>query len=151
MRSGGTAKWNWRAIAARSSGPGRCTAMATPKRRLLPPAYASRRPLSTPSSRMTRPTERAEGTPGACGRCCERRCRRARLSVRTLSWTGRATMRDLPPKLTDHLAPRAWSRLEVPERYTCARDVVDARAAREPGKLALAAREPGKLALLAVG
>src|SRR5215218_5927463 len=43
-------KWNWRAISPRSSGPGRCTAMATPKgRRLLPLAYASRRPVSTPS------------------------------------------------------------------------------------------------------
>ena len=71
-----------------------------------------------------------------------RRCRRARLSVRMLPWTGRPTMRDLPPNMTDYLATRASFRLEVPERYNYARDVVDAWAAREPGKLALLAVGP---------
>ena len=51
-------------------------------------------------------------------------------------------MRDLPPNMTDYLATRASFRLEVPERYNCARDVVDAWAAREPGKLALLAVGP---------
>jgi hypothetical protein len=36
-----------------------------------------------------------------------RRCRRARLSARMLPWTGRPTMRDLPPNMTDYLATRA--------------------------------------------
>ena len=51
-------------------------------------------------------------------------------------------MGDLPPNMTDYLATRASFRLEVPERYNCARDVVDAWAAREPGKLALLAVGP---------
>jgi acyl-coenzyme A synthetase/AMP-(fatty) acid ligase len=51
-------------------------------------------------------------------------------------------MRDLPPNMTDYLATRASFRLEVPERYNYARDVVDAWAAREPGKLALLAVGP---------
>ena len=51
-------------------------------------------------------------------------------------------MRDLTPNMTDYLATRASFRLEVPERYNYARDVVDAWAAREPGKLALLAVGP---------
>ena len=51
-------------------------------------------------------------------------------------------MRDLPPNMTDYLATRASFRLEVPERYNYARDVVDAWAMREPGKLALLAVGP---------
>jgi acyl-coenzyme A synthetase/AMP-(fatty) acid ligase len=51
-------------------------------------------------------------------------------------------MRDLPPNMTDYLATRASFRLEVPERYNYARDVVDAWAEREPGKLALLAVGP---------
>ena len=51
-------------------------------------------------------------------------------------------MRDLPPNMTDYLATRASFRLEVPERYNYARDVVDAWAVREPGKLALLAVGP---------
>src|SRR5687767_891547 len=54
-----------------------------------------------------------------------------------LPWTGRPTMRDLAPNMIDYLATRASFRLEVPERYNYARDVVNAWAAREPGKLAL--------------
>ena len=50
-------------------------------------------------------------------------------------------MRDLP-NMTDYLATRASFRLEVPERYNYARDVVDAWAVREPGKLALLAVGP---------
>src|SRR6266511_2046056 len=45
-------------------------------------------------------------------------------------------MRDLPPNMTDYLETRASFRLEVPEVYNYARDVVDAWAAREPGKFA---------------
>ena len=51
-------------------------------------------------------------------------------------------MRDLPPNMTDYLQTRASFRLEVPERYNYARDVVDAWATREPGKLALLAVGP---------
>ena len=51
-------------------------------------------------------------------------------------------MRDLPPNMTDYLATRASFRLEVPEVYNYARDVVDAWADREPGKLALVAVGP---------
>jgi acyl-coenzyme A synthetase/AMP-(fatty) acid ligase len=51
-------------------------------------------------------------------------------------------MRDLPPNMTDYLATRASFRLQVPEVYNYARDVVDAWAAREPGKLALLAVAP---------
>jgi acyl-coenzyme A synthetase/AMP-(fatty) acid ligase len=51
-------------------------------------------------------------------------------------------MRDLPPNMTDYLATRASFRLEVPEVYNYARDVVDAWATREPGKLALLAVGP---------
>ena len=51
-------------------------------------------------------------------------------------------MRDLPPNMTDYLATRTSFRLEVPEVYNYARDVVDARAAAEPGKLALLAVGP---------
>jgi acyl-coenzyme A synthetase/AMP-(fatty) acid ligase len=51
-------------------------------------------------------------------------------------------MRGLPPNMTDYLATRASFRLEVPERYNYARDVVDARAAAEPDKLALLAVGP---------
>jgi acyl-coenzyme A synthetase/AMP-(fatty) acid ligase len=48
-------------------------------------------------------------------------------------------MRDLTPNMTDYLETRASFRLEVPQTYNYARDVVDAWAAREPGKLALLA------------
>jgi acyl-CoA synthetase (AMP-forming)/AMP-acid ligase II len=51
-------------------------------------------------------------------------------------------MRDLAPNMTDYLATRATFRLEVPEVYNYARDVVDARAAAEPDKLALLAVGP---------
>ena len=54
-------------------------------------------------------------------------------------------MRDLPPNMTDYLATRASFRLEVPERYNYARDVVDAwallgwrRARRAPAPVPLA-------------
>jgi acyl-coenzyme A synthetase/AMP-(fatty) acid ligase len=46
-------------------------------------------------------------------------------------------MRDLPPNMTDYLATRASFRLEVPEVYNYAREVVDGWAVREPDKLAL--------------
>jgi hypothetical protein len=42
-------------------------------------------------------------------------------------------MRDLAPNMTDYLATRATFRLEVPEVYNYARDVVDARTAATPG------------------
>jgi acyl-coenzyme A synthetase/AMP-(fatty) acid ligase len=51
--------------------------------------------------------------------------------------------RDVAPNMTDYEATRASFRLEVPETYNYARDVVDAWAAREPGKLALVAVGPG--------
>jgi hypothetical protein len=51
-------------------------------------------------------------------------------------------MRDLPPNMTDYLATRASFRLEVPERYNYARDVVDVRADAGPDKLALLAVGP---------
>jgi len=51
-------------------------------------------------------------------------------------------MRDLAPNMTDYLATRASFRLEIPEHYNYARDVVDAWAALEPGKLALLAVGP---------
>jgi acyl-coenzyme A synthetase/AMP-(fatty) acid ligase len=51
-------------------------------------------------------------------------------------------MRDLAPNMTDYLETRATFRLEVPETYNYARDVVDAWAAREPDKLALLAVGP---------
>jgi len=51
-------------------------------------------------------------------------------------------MRDLPPNMTDYLATRSTFRLEVPEVYNYARDVVDAWAAKEPAKLALLAVGP---------
>jgi acyl-coenzyme A synthetase/AMP-(fatty) acid ligase len=51
-------------------------------------------------------------------------------------------MRDLPPNMTDYLATRASFRLQVPEVYNYARDVVDAWATRESGKLALLAVGP---------
>jgi len=51
-------------------------------------------------------------------------------------------MRDLAPNMTDYLQTRASFRLEVPETYNYARDVVDAWAAREPDKLALLAVRP---------
>jgi hypothetical protein len=43
--------------------------------------------------------------------------------------------------MTDYRATRASFRLEVPEVYNYARDVVDAWVVREPGKLALLERE----------
>ena len=51
-------------------------------------------------------------------------------------------MRDLPPNMTDYLATRASFRLEVPERYNYARDVVDVRTDAGPDKLALLAVGP---------
>jgi len=48
-------------------------------------------------------------------------------------------MADLPPNMTNYPATRESFRLDEPETYTSARDVVDAWAAREPGKLALLA------------
>jgi hypothetical protein len=51
-------------------------------------------------------------------------------------------MRDPPPNMTDYLETRSTFRLEVPEVYNYARDVVDAWAAREPDKLALRAVGP---------
>ena len=51
-------------------------------------------------------------------------------------------MRDLAPNMTDYLETRASFRLEVPDTYNYARDVVDAWAAREPDKLALLAVGP---------
>ena len=51
-------------------------------------------------------------------------------------------MRDLAPNMTDYLEARASFRLEVPDEYNYARDVVDAWAAREPDKLALLAVGP---------
>ena len=51
-------------------------------------------------------------------------------------------MRELAPNMSDYLATRASFRLEVPEVYNYARDVVDARAATEPDKLALLAVGP---------
>ncbi len=47
--------------------------------------------------------------------------------------------RDLVPNMTDYEATRRTFRLEVPERFNYARDVVDASAAREPERLALLA------------
>ena len=44
--------------------------------------------------------------------------------------------------MTDYAEARRTFRLEVPERFNYARDVVDAWAAREPGKLALVAVAP---------
>src|SRR6266545_4308915 len=52
------------------------------------------------------------------------------------------SMRDLAPNMTDYLETRASFRLEVPDTYNYARDVVDAWAAREPDKLALLAVGP---------
>jgi acyl-coenzyme A synthetase/AMP-(fatty) acid ligase len=49
---------------------------------------------------------------------------------------------DLAPNMTDYLATRASFRLEVPEVYNYARDVVDARAEAEPDRLALLAVGP---------
>jgi acyl-coenzyme A synthetase/AMP-(fatty) acid ligase len=51
-------------------------------------------------------------------------------------------MRDLPPNMTDYVATRASFRVEVPEVYNYARDVVDGWAAKEPAKLALLAVGP---------
>ena len=51
-------------------------------------------------------------------------------------------VRDLPPNMTDYAEARRTFRLEVPETFNYARDVVDAWAAREPGKLALVAVAP---------
>jgi acetyl-CoA synthetase len=51
-------------------------------------------------------------------------------------------MRDPAPNMTDYLATRAAFRLEVPEVYNYARDVVDACATAEPDKLALLAVGP---------
>ncbi len=51
-------------------------------------------------------------------------------------------MRDLPPNMTDYLQTRSTFRLEVPEVYNYARDVVDDWAAKEPGNPALVAVGP---------
>ncbi len=45
----------------------------------------------------------------------------------------------VPPNLSDYEEARRTFRLQVPERFNYARDVVDARAARDPSKLALLA------------
>ncbi len=47
--------------------------------------------------------------------------------------------RDLAPNMLDYEETRRTFRLEVPERFNYARDVVDARAARDPARLALLA------------
>jgi acyl-coenzyme A synthetase/AMP-(fatty) acid ligase len=52
-------------------------------------------------------------------------------------------MAGVPPNMTDYEATRRTFRLEVPERFNFARDVVDARAASSPGTLALLAAGPG--------
>ncbi|MGZ8596069.1 MAG: AMP-binding protein, partial [Actinomycetota bacterium] len=46
---------------------------------------------------------------------------------------------DLAPNMTDYEETRRTFRLQVPERFNYARDVVDAWAAREPDRLALLA------------
>jgi len=46
-------------------------------------------------------------------------------------------MGELPPNMTDYQATRESFRLEVPATFNYARDVVDAWAAREPGRRAL--------------
>src|SRR6266536_2116433 len=71
-----------------------------------------------------------------------RRLRRATLPGKMLAWTRGGPMRDLAPNMTDYLETRASFRLEVPDEYNYARDVVDAWAAREPDKLALLAVGP---------
>ncbi|MGZ8605612.1 MAG: AMP-binding protein, partial [Actinomycetota bacterium] len=48
----------------------------------------------------------------------------------------------VPPNMTDYEVTRRTFRLEVPERFNYARDVVDARAAATPGALALLAAGP---------
>ncbi|HET9724726.1 MAG TPA: AMP-binding protein [Actinomycetota bacterium] len=49
---------------------------------------------------------------------------------------------DLAPNMLDYEETRRTFRLEVPERFNYARDVVDAWTAREPGRLALLAVDP---------
>lgn len=44
---------------------------------------------------------------------------------------------DAAPNMTDYEETRRTFRFRVPERFNYARDIVDARAAREPGRLAL--------------
>ncbi len=51
-------------------------------------------------------------------------------------------MHDLAPNMTDYEETRRTFRLEVPERFNYARDVVDAWAVREPDRLALLAVDP---------
>ncbi|HEX7464273.1 MAG TPA: AMP-binding protein, partial [Actinomycetota bacterium] len=48
-------------------------------------------------------------------------------------------MSEVPPNMTDYEEARRSFRLEVPSSFNYARDVVDAWAARSPGKLALLA------------
>ncbi|MFB3739163.1 MAG: acyl-CoA synthetase [Candidatus Velamenicoccus archaeovorus] len=50
---------------------------------------------------------------------------------------------DAVPNMTDYEGTRRSFRLEVPERFNYGRDVVDARARRDPDKLALLAVGPG--------
>ncbi|HEX6230760.1 MAG TPA: AMP-binding protein [Actinomycetota bacterium] len=52
-------------------------------------------------------------------------------------------MSDAPPNMSDYLETRRAFRLEVPEVFNYARDVVDERARREPDRLALVAAGPG--------
>jgi acyl-coenzyme A synthetase/AMP-(fatty) acid ligase len=52
-------------------------------------------------------------------------------------------MPGVPPNMTDYEETRRTFRLEVPERFNYARDVVDARAQRSPDALALLAAGPG--------
>jgi acyl-coenzyme A synthetase/AMP-(fatty) acid ligase len=51
-------------------------------------------------------------------------------------------MRELPPNMTDYEGTRASFRLEVPERYNYAVDVIDGWAAKEPERPALLAVGP---------
>ncbi|MEW6058836.1 MAG: AMP-binding protein [Actinomycetota bacterium] len=52
-------------------------------------------------------------------------------------------MLDVPPNMTDYEEARRGFRLEVPDRFNYARDVVDVWAARAPAKLALLALDEG--------
>jgi acyl-coenzyme A synthetase/AMP-(fatty) acid ligase len=52
-------------------------------------------------------------------------------------------MAGVPPNMTDYEQTRRTFRLEVPERFNFARDVLDARAAASPDALALLAAGPG--------
>jgi acyl-coenzyme A synthetase/AMP-(fatty) acid ligase len=51
-------------------------------------------------------------------------------------------MPDVPPNMTDYEETRRTFRLEVPERFNYGRDVLDLRAERSPGALAVLAAGP---------